>query len=115
MGPFWSILGPSPVLRRAVLETTKFGRYSKTIRPRPRRARPHRKALGELYTGLVLGVEQREQRLLLGVVGLRGIAGRGADALVLFQDQILLRQRLVRRIAPELPAHAGMHALGEGF
>ena len=50
------------------------------IKPRYRRARPHRIAFGQLHAGGVLGIEQREQRRLLGVIGLRGIAGRGADA-----------------------------------
>ena len=50
------------------------------IKPRHRRARPHRKALGQLHAGGVLGIEQAEQRRLLGVIGLRGIAGRRADA-----------------------------------
>src|SRR4029450_6002500 len=40
------------------------------------RARPHRVALGELDAGLALCVEQAEDGALLGVVGLRGIAGR---------------------------------------
>ncbi len=34
---------------------------------------------------------------------------------ILFEDQSIGRQRFVRRIAPEFPAHAGMHPLGEGF
>ena len=50
------------------------------IEPRYRRARPHREALGQLHAGGVLRIEQVEQRRLLGVIGLRGIARRGADA-----------------------------------
>ena len=61
------------------------------------------------------GVEQAEQRRLLGVVGLRGIAGGRADAAIGFADQVVRREGLVRRVAPELPAHALVHALGEGL
>ena len=85
------------------------------IEPGHRRARPHRKALGQLDAGGVLGVEQRKQRRLLGVIGLRGIAGRGTDAGILLEDQLVRRRRLVRRIAPEFAAHAGVHPLGKGL
>jgi len=37
----------------------------------------------------------------LGMVGLRRIAGRRANAAVFFRDQILGRQRLVGRVAPQ--------------
>ena len=55
----------------------------------------HREALGELDAGGALGVEQLEERALLGVVGLGGVAGRGADAAVLFVDQVFVRELLV--------------------
>src|SRR6185503_19984357 len=45
-----------------------------------RSARPHGKALGERHADRRLAVEQAEQRLLLGVIWLRGIAWRRADA-----------------------------------
>src|SRR6478609_8070928 len=45
------------------------------IKPGDRRARPHRIALGEPDARILLRIEQAEQRRLLGVVGLRGIAG----------------------------------------
>ena len=64
---------------------------------------------------VVLGIEQFEQRRLLGVIGLRRIARRGANALVLLEDQIVGREVLIRRITPELAAHPRMHALGKGF
>ena len=38
-----------------------------------------------------VGVEQVEERALLGVVGLGGIAGRRADAAVLLVDQVFAR------------------------
>src|SRR5262249_45477031 len=47
---------------------------------------PHGEALGELEADPPLAVEQRKQARLLAVVGLRGIAGRRADAAVFFPD-----------------------------
>src|SRR5438552_5626150 len=85
------------------------------IETRHRRARPHRTALGQLDAGGVLRIEQTEQRRLLGVIGLRGIAGRRADTGILLQDQLIGRQRLVRRIAPEFLADALVHPLGKGL
>ena len=49
------------------------------------------------------------------MVGLRRIAGRGADAFILFPDQLIVGQRLIRRVAPEFRAHPLMHPFGEGF
>src|ERR1051325_10906139 len=49
----------------------------------------HGVALGERDAGRLLGVEELEDCRLLGVVGLRGIAGRGADTLVVLGDEIL--------------------------
>ena len=85
------------------------------IEARHRRAGPHGEALGQLDAGRLLRVEQAEDRALLGVVGLGRIAGRRADAAILLRDQLLARELLVRRIAPELAPHALVHALGEGF
>ena len=62
-----------------------------------------------------LGVEQPEQRRLLGVVGLGRIAGRRADAAIGLADQLVRREALVGRVAPELVAHALVQALGEGL
>ena len=49
------------------------------------------------------------------MVGLGGIAGRRADAAIGLGDQVLRRESLVGRMAPELAAHPGVHRLGEGF
>ena len=84
------------------------------IKPAHRSARPHGIAFRQLDAD-ALGVEQAEQRSLLGVVGLRRIAGRRTDAAVFFRDQIFGAQRLVRLVAPEFLAHALMQALGESF
>jgi hypothetical protein len=61
------------------------------IESRYLRPRPHRKAFRQLHAGGVLGVEQAEQRRLFGVIGLRGIAGGGADPIVFFQDEVVGR------------------------
>ena len=61
------------------------------------RARRRRARLGETDPR-PLGVEQREQRLLLGVVGARRIAERRADAAEPLGDPLLVRQRLGGRV-----------------
>ena len=101
-------LGDAPALARGVVldlvaldladaEIEAFGMAE--IKPRHRRARPHRIALGQLDAGGVLGIEQREQRRLFGVVGLRGIARRRANAGILLEDQF-------DRASASRPAHS---------
>ena len=63
----------------------------------------------------VFAVEQLEQRRLLGVIRLRRITGRRADAAIFFGDQLAVAQGLVGRISPELPADALVQPLGERF
>ncbi len=84
-------------------------------RGRRRRSRPHGVAFGERHAGCLLGVEQAEECDLFGVVGLGGVAGRGADALVGFADQLLGRVGFVGRISPEFITDLFVHAFGEGF
>ena len=60
-------------------------------------------------------VEQLPEGLLLGVLGAGGVAGRGADALVLLGDQVLVVEVLVGHVAPELGADALVQPLGEGL
>src|SRR5262249_46074394 len=79
------------------------------------RARPHRKALGELDANAALAVEQAEQLLLLAVVGLRRIARRRADAAILLGNQLDIAQPLVGRIGPELGSCALVQPLRERF
>jgi hypothetical protein len=55
------------------------------------------------------------KRGFLAVLGLGGIAGRGADAAIFFRDQLVVGEIFVRRIAPIFLAHLFMHAFGEGF
>jgi hypothetical protein len=52
-------------------------------------AGPHRKAFGQADAGIALAVEQAEKRRLLGVIGLRRIAGRRADAAIGLADQLV--------------------------
>src|SRR5215813_3803225 len=75
------------------------------IEPADGSARPHGEALGELEPYPPLAVEQRKQRRLLAVVGLRGIARRRPDAAIFLPDQLHVAERLVRGIEPEYPAH----------
>src|SRR5580765_4709515 len=74
----------------------------------------HSVALGELHAGL-RSFEQAEQGALLGVVRTRRIAGRGPDAAVLFGEEIVVRELLLRRVAPVFLAHALVQQLGEGL
>src|SRR5262245_27759068 len=83
--------GDGPVLARSIIldlvaldladaEVVAVGMAE--IEPADRRPWPHGEALGELDPDAALGVEQREQRRLLAVVGLRRIAGRGTNAAI---------------------------------
>ncbi len=60
-----------------------------------------------------LGVQQLEDRALLGVVGARRVARRGADALVSLGDERVVVERLVRRVAPQRSAHPLVEQLRE--
>src|SRR5260370_36979740 len=59
-----------------------------------RGARPHREAFGELDADRALAAKQREQGLLLSVIGLCRIAGRRPNAAIAFGDQFVAAQRL---------------------
>ena len=85
------------------------------IEPRHGRWRRHRHALGEIDAGVLGCVEQIEDGALLGVIGLRRIAGRRANAAIFFRDEIVIPKRLFRRIAPELAPHLRVHRFGERF
>src|SRR3984893_11900347 len=78
-----------------------------------RGAGPHGEALGEPYADARFAVEQTKQGRLLAMVGLRRIAGRRADTAIFFPDHLGGGERLVARVAPELLAHARVHALGQ--
>ena len=62
-----------------------------------------------------LGLEQPEDRPLLGVVRAGRVAGRRADALVGLGDERVVVQRLVRRVAPQLAPHQLVEPLREGL
>ena len=74
----------------------------------------HRIALGEGEAG-GFGVQQGEQGALFGVVGLRGIAGGGADAAVTLADEVVAAQILVRCVAPEFAPDALVESFGKGL
>src|SRR5204863_10203129 len=73
---------------------------------------PHGETLGELDAGLPLRVEDLPERAFLGVVGARGITGRGTDAAVLFLGEVFLSQVLGLAKTPFL-AGALVEILGE--
>ena len=75
-------------------------------------AGPHRVALGELDAGLRFRVEQLPERALFRVVRARRVAGCGADAAVLFVDEIVGGEVLSFAVAPFV-ADALVQALGE--
>ena len=58
---------------------------------------------------MFFGIEQFEQRSFLRVLRLRGVSRRRADAAIFFGDQFLGRQRLIRRVGPQLLANALVH------
>ncbi|MNV79045.1 hypothetical protein D3C71_1725790 [compost metagenome] len=74
----------------------------------------HCQAFGQRHAD-VGALQRLEQRDLRGVVGAGGIAGRGADALVLFLDQLGIAELLAGRIAPQVGAHALVQAFGKSF
>ena len=65
--------------------------------------------------GARLGVEHGEQHPLGQVVRRGGIAGRRSDALVSLGDEVVVGQRLVGRVAPELAPDPLVQALREGL
>src|SRR4029077_15042522 len=67
-----------------------------------RRARPHRERLGQADPGPRCGVQELEERPLLGVVRAGRIAGRRPDALVALSDEVVVGQALVGGVAPQL-------------
>ena len=77
-------------------------------------AGPHGAALGELDAGVLVHVEELPKNPLLGVIGAGGIAGCGANAAILFFDQLVPRKLLVATVTPFFP-NAFMQILGEGL
>src|SRR5690606_21197078 len=79
------------------------------------RTGPHREAFGKVDAGVGFRVEKVEDRAFLGMVGAGGVAGGRTDAAVLFADQLLVREHLVRGIAPEFAPDPGVETFGEGL
>mmetsp|Transcript_55188 Transcript_55188/g.146427 ORF Transcript_55188/g.146427 Transcript_55188/m.146427 type:complete len:1471 (+) Transcript_55188:155-4567(+) len=82
---------------------------------RDRRGRQHGERVGQLNADLLVRLDQFPHERLLGVVGLRRVAGRRADALILGLEHVVVRQLLVGRVAPELLAHLVVQELGKGL
>ncbi|CAM2147891.1 NAD-specific glutamate dehydrogenase [Paraburkholderia tropica] len=84
------------------------------IEARDARRRQHRQRFGHAHADLV-GLQHVEHVALDEVVRAGRIAGRRTDARVLLGDQRVVVERLARRIAPQVAAHACVHRLGERF
>src|SRR5262249_20458248 len=121
--PFFG-LGHSPVLAGGIVfdlialdlaDAEIIALRMAEIEPANGSARPHSKAFGQLDPDPPLALEQGKQCRLLAVVGLRGIARRGTDATIFFSDQLCIGERFVRRVGPEVAAHALVQSLGESF
>ena len=85
--------------------TPKYSRLRmREIETADGRWRRHRQALGEIHAGALARFEQIEERALLGVIGLRRIAGRRADAAILLGDEIVGAQRLRLARSPTIRA-----------
>mmetsp|Transcript_30482 Transcript_30482/g.79140 ORF Transcript_30482/g.79140 Transcript_30482/m.79140 type:complete len:974 (-) Transcript_30482:1460-4381(-) len=75
----------------------------------------HRERVGQRDVRLLVRLEQLPHEGLLRVVGLRRVARRGADALVLGLEHVIGGELLVGRVRPELRAHLEVEVLGEGL
>ena len=67
------------------------------------RGRQHGATLGKRHAGGVFGIEQREERLLLGVIWTGRIAGGGTDAAVALLDEGLGGEVFLAAVAPVAP------------
>jgi len=85
------------------------------VEARHRGTRPHGEVFGQFDADAGGGVEHLEQRGFFAVLGAGGVAGRGADALVFFRNQLVIAERFLAGVAPELAAHPQVQVLGEGF
>ena len=95
--------------------TKIFGLCMTEIEAADRRRRQHRKAFRQRRTGCMMGVQHLEQDRFQTMFRAGGIAGRRADAAILFLDQRFVRQLLALGIAPERGADIMVQPLGEGF
>src|SRR5512138_1201550 len=80
-----------------------------------RSRRIHRERLGQLDLRIRLRLEQAPQRRLLGVIGTCGIAWRRPNASILFLDELLVGEPLVRYVAPELATYTLVQTFRECF
>ena len=84
------------------------------IEARNRGGGQHGEGFREAHAGVLLCVEQAEERAFRAVVGTRRIARRGPDAAVALGDELGLLEALVARVAPLAP-HALVQPLGKRF
>ncbi len=80
-----------------------------------RRRRGHHAALGEVQAEVAAGVEEVEERPLLGVVGAGGVTRRRPDAPVGLADEGLAVGAGVGRVAPQVVPDVPVQAFGEGL
>ena len=65
-----------------------------------RSRRPHSKTLGQLYTSFALNYVSIKQKSLFSMVRAGRVAGRRANSLIAFFNQLFTLQRFIRGIAP---------------
>src|SRR5437868_5774441 len=74
--------------------------------------RIHRVRFSDADTCIALDIEQLPQLRLLGVIRTCRITRRGPDTPVFLLNELLVGERLLRRITPELTPHTLMEVLG---
>src|SRR3569833_339456 len=79
-----------------------------------RRSRIHRKRLRDPYPGVARHIEQLPQLRLLRVIRTCWIPWRRANATILFLDELLVGERLLPVVPPELAAHTLVEMLSAG-
>src|SRR5690606_10678099 len=84
------------------------------IKARDAGRRVHGVAVSQLHAD-IFAFHDAEHVLLDDVLGAGGITRRRPDALVLFSDDVLVGQRLVGSITPQIAAYPRMQGLGEPF
>src|SRR5262249_29782157 len=94
--PFFGLLERPLLARRVVLDliasdladTERVAVRMAEIEAGARGPGPHRKAFRQAHADPPLAVEQTKKGRLLGMIGLRRIAGRRANAAIFFGDEI---------------------------
>ena len=79
------------------------------------RGRHHRQRLRQCYPGLCLDIHHLPHRQLLSMIGLSRVTGRGPDSGKVWSEEIVARQRLLRRVSPQLGPDLKVKELGESL